>query len=88
MARRTVLNKYTIIQRQLPGHASMPVSISLSDGISSLFGSVKRKLSARAHGRVPRTQMRRALLLGLSFNLYRLRQRHFLSRMSTEPSQF
>ena len=48
--------------------------------IESVFSSVKRKLSARAPGRSLRTQMRQALLLGLSFNLYRLRHRHlFLS---------
>ena len=40
--------------------------------IESWFSSVKRKLSARAPGRSLRTQMRQALLLGLSFNLYRL----------------
>ena len=44
--------------------------------IESVFSSVKRKLSARAPGRSLRTQMRQALLLGLSFNLYRLRHRH------------
>jgi hypothetical protein len=43
--------------------------------IESLFSSVKRKLSARAPGRSLRTQNRQALLLGLSFNLYRLRHR-------------
>lgn len=43
--------------------------------IESLFSSVKRKLSARAPGRSLRTQERQALLLGLSFNLYRLRHR-------------
>jgi hypothetical protein len=41
--------------------------------IESLFSSVKRKLSARAPGRSLHTQKRQALLLGLSFNLYRLR---------------
>jgi hypothetical protein len=53
--------------------------------IESLFSSVKHKLSARAPGRSLRTQMRQALLLGLSFNLYRLRHRYLFSRMSTEP---
>src|ERR1700693_4517433 len=43
--------------------------------IESLFSSVKRKLSARAPGRSLYTQKRQALLLGLSFNLYRLRHR-------------
>jgi len=44
--------------------------------IESLFSSVKRKLSARAPGRSLRTQRRQALLLGLSFNLYRLKHRY------------
>jgi hypothetical protein len=43
--------------------------------IKSLFSSVIRKLSARAPGRSLRTLKRQALLLGLSFNLYRLRHR-------------
>jgi Transposase DDE domain/Transposase domain (DUF772) len=43
--------------------------------IESVFSSVKRKLSARAPGRTLRMQVRQALLLGLSFNLYRLRHR-------------
>ena len=56
--------------------------------IETLFSSVKRKLSARAPGRSLRMQMRQALLLGLSFNLYRLRHRYLFLRMSTEPSYF
>jgi hypothetical protein len=48
--------------------------------IESVFSSVKRKLSARAPGRSLRMQMRQALLLGLSFNLYRLRHRHLFLR--------
>ena len=55
--------------------------------IESLFSSVKRKLSARAPGRSLRTQKRQALLLGLSFNLYRLKHRRLFSRMSTEPDE-
>jgi hypothetical protein len=43
--------------------------------IETLFSSVKRKLSARAPGRSLRTQKRQALLLGLSFNIYRLKHR-------------
>ena len=50
--------------------------------------SVKRKLSARAPGRLLRMQMRQALLLGLSFNLYRLRHRYLFPKMSTEPNSF
>ncbi len=53
--------------------------------IESLFSSMKRKLSARAPGRSLRMQMRQALLLGLSFNLYRLKHRYRFLRMSTEP---
>jgi hypothetical protein len=56
--------------------------------VESVFSSVKRKLSARAPGRSLRMQMRQALLLGLSFNLYRLRHRYLFLRMSTEPSYF
>ncbi len=56
--------------------------------IETLFSSAKRKLSARAPGRSLRMQMRQALLLGLSFNLYRLRHRNILLRMSTEPNSF
>jgi hypothetical protein len=56
--------------------------------IESLFSSVKRKLSARAPGRSLPTQMRQALLLGLSFNLYRLKHRRLFQRMSTEPNDF
>ena len=55
--------------------------------VETLFSSVKRKLSARAPGRSLPMQMRQALLLGLSFNLYRLRHRYLFVRMSTEPRQ-
>ena len=53
--------------------------------VESVFSAVKRKLSARAPGRSLRMQMRQALLLGLSFNLYRLKHHHLFVRMSTEP---
>jgi hypothetical protein len=43
---------------------------------------------ARAPGRSLRTQNRQALLLGLSFNLYRLRHRRLFARMSTAPTYF
>jgi len=43
--------------------------------IESLFSAVKRKLSSRAPGRSLATQIRQALLLGLAYNLYRLRHR-------------
>ena len=54
--------------------------------IETVFSSVKPKLSARAPGRSLPMQMRQALLLGLSFSLYRLRHRYPFLRMSTEPS--
>ena len=43
--------------------------------IESVFSSVKRQLSARTAGRTLPMQVRQALWLGLSFNLYRLRHR-------------
>jgi hypothetical protein len=56
--------------------------------VESVFSSVKRKLSARAPGRLLPMQQRQALLLGLSFSLYRLKHRSLSLRMSTEPSHF
>ena len=53
--------------------------------VETIFSIIKRKLSARAPGRSLPTQTRQALLLGLAFNLYRLRHRYLPSRMSTEP---
>ena len=53
--------------------------------IETLFSSIKRKLSARAPGRTLPMQKRQAVLLGLSFNLYRLRHRRLFPRMSTVP---
>ena len=43
--------------------------------IETVFSVIKRKLSAKAPGRSLLIQMRQALLLGLAFNLYRLRHR-------------
>lgn len=43
--------------------------------IESVFSTVKRKLSSRAPGRSLAIQIRQALLLGLAYNLYRLRHR-------------
>ncbi|MGB8479570.1 MAG: hypothetical protein WCE63_12115 [Acidobacteriaceae bacterium] len=40
--------------------------------IESVFSAIKRKLSCRAPGRTIATKSRQALLLGLTFNLYRL----------------
>ena len=56
--------------------------------VESLFSSVKRKLSARAPGRSLPTQMRQALLLGLSFNLYRLKHRRLFKDIKQEPDNF
>jgi Transposase DDE domain len=41
--------------------------------IETIFSVVKRKLSSRAPGRSLSSQIRQALLLGLTYNLYRLR---------------
>ena len=41
--------------------------------VETIFSVVKRKLSSRAPGRSLRSQIRQALLLGLTYNLYRLR---------------
>jgi hypothetical protein len=41
--------------------------------IETTFSTIKRKLSSRAPGRSLPIQIRQALLLGLAFNLYRLR---------------
>lgn len=43
--------------------------------IETVFSTVKRKLSSRAPGRSLAIQIRQALLLGLAYNLYRLRHR-------------
>ena len=41
--------------------------------IETVISVIKRKLSAKAPGRSLSLQVRQALLLGLAFNLYRLR---------------
>ncbi len=43
--------------------------------VETVFSVVKRKLSTKAPGRSVPLQVRQALLLGLAFNLYRLRHR-------------
>ena len=43
--------------------------------IETIFSAVKRKLSSRAPARTLSLQIRQALLLGLAYNLYRLRLR-------------
>lgn len=40
--------------------------------IETVFSVTKRKLSCRAPGRTVFTQVRQALLLGVTYNLYRL----------------
>jgi hypothetical protein len=44
-------------------------------------------VSARLRSGPQRSPKRQALLLGLSFNLYRLNHRHLSMRMSTEPDE-
>lgn len=43
--------------------------------VETVFSAVKRKLSAEAPARSDETQQRQARLLGLAFNIYRLRRR-------------
>jgi len=47
--------------------------------VESVFSAAKRKLSARAPGRLPVTQHLQVLLLGLAYDLYRLRRTLLLS---------
>lgn len=54
--------------------------------IESIFSAVKRKLSSRAPGRSLPTQIRQALLLGLAYNLYRLRLRFARQGCQQSPS--
>ncbi len=54
--------------------------------VETVISTAKHKLSARAPGRTVRTKVRQALLLGVAFNLYRLKCLYAHSRMSTEPS--
>jgi Transposase DDE domain len=56
--------------------------------IESVFSAVKRKLSARAPDHRLSMQQRRAPLLGLSFNPYRLKHFCFSMRLSTKPNSF
>ena len=53
--------------------------------IETVFSVIKRKLSTKAPGRRLPMQMRQALLLGLAFNLYRLR--HRLAPIGCKQSQ-
>ena len=43
----------------------------------TVFSAIKRKLSAKAPGRSLATQRKQALLLGLAYNIYKLRPLHF-----------
>src|SRR6267143_4898215 len=54
--------------------------------IESVFSAVKRKLSSRAPGRSLTTQIRQALLLGLAYNIYRLRHRFAHRGCQQSPS--
>ena len=54
--------------------------------IESIFSAVKRKLSSRAPGRSLTTQIRQALLLGLAYNLYRLRHHTALRGCQQSPT--
>src|SRR3712207_6568056 len=61
--------------------------------VESVFSAVRRKLSTRAPGRSLEMQRMQAMLLGLAYNLYRLRHCLIRSahhrphrRMSTEPN--
>ena len=59
--------------------------------VKTVYSTTKRKLSCRAPGRSITTQVRQALLLGLAYNLYRLRvptKTPVFERMSTEPGCF
>ena len=47
--------------------------------IESVFSTTKRKLSCRAPGHSLHTQTRQALLLGLTYNLYRLKPSPYLA---------
>jgi hypothetical protein len=42
--------------------------------VESVFSAAKRKLSARAPGRLPVTQHHQVLLLGLAYDIYRVRR--------------
>jgi hypothetical protein len=56
--------------------------------VEGTFSAVKRKLSCRAAGKSPATQISLALLLGLAFNLYRLKPSPGKPGMSTVPDGF
>ncbi len=47
--------------------------------VESVFSAAKRKRSSRAPGRLPVTQRLQALLLGLAYDIYRVRRALLLS---------
>jgi hypothetical protein len=58
--------------------------------VASVFSAATRTLSLRAPGRLPLTQHLQVLLLGLAYDLYRVRRALLLplgGRMSTEPNR-
>jgi hypothetical protein len=82
---RTILGAHSVIptnpRRGIPEgairyqmHRTFPRKLyGLRAKIETVLSVIKRKLSAKAPGRSLPLQIRQALLLGLTFNLYRLR---------------
>ena len=56
--------------------------------VEGTLSAVKRRLSCRAAGKSLPTQIRQDLLIGLAFNLYRLKPSPGFGRMSTVPDDF
>jgi hypothetical protein len=75
-----------------PLRASFPAARSRQrTPAGSIFSAAKRTRSARAPGRLPVTWHLQTLLLGLAYDLYRVRRRLLLSldcRMATKPRRF
>jgi hypothetical protein len=71
--------------RNAAGVSAQALPAPRPDRNGVLFGEAQA-LGSRA--RSLRMQMRQALLLGLSFNLYRLKHRYLFVRMSTKPNSF
>ncbi len=65
---RTASGVRALMRAEFPRHQYCRRSL-----IETIFSTVKRKLSGRAPGHSLHTQTRQALLLGLTFNLYRLK---------------
>lgn len=75
-------------RRSRKGHATHGVRAEMRDAfpqelygeraqVETVFSMIKRKLSAKAPGRCATTQKLQAYLLGLAFNIYRLKLRLF-----------